>query len=677
TIDMQLLDEVVVEGRTQRVIKHGVEYTPAKKIKRTSIDATNLLYQMQIPQLDITPGSSQIKTLTGKAVAIYIDYRPATDKDLQGLRPEDVLRVEVLNYPDDARFLNAEHVVNFIMQRYEWGGYTKFTAQGRTLANNNISGDIYSKFVFKKWTFDANVSADWHKQNKAIVENKQIFRDVVFNGQTFREIVRNSITDSYIKKVNSQWASLRASYETEATLVEHALSFGRYSNPKNLTTMKIYLESRNELFNPSNAFQDETGRSIYPALHGFYRFRLPKDNTVSVIWDFSYTSSKRNSCYHVGDKSPIVNDNNEKAYSSTVNIGYSKRFSHNNTFHTSLITFNKIFNTSYLGSYTGVQKLLSSESLLLMEYSQSWNFGLNLFSRVGLSNVVGRTNEITTLNQWNPRLGIQLEYRCNDKHSVSIDGWWGNTNPEASTSNDAIVQSNELLWLQGNPDLRNENWLYATASYTFIPNDKLSLSAIAQYGGNYNQQTYEFYSVPGKEGLIRQYINSGNNYRYAAGASAALRLFDKSLSLRAIAAAQRNVFTGNNEQSLNTLYGKFDANYSRNCWSASIYYITPMKYLATEEMGAYISTDCSYGLSFNYAVGNVKASLSFSNWFSKNGYVYYRYTSPRYSEQYNGWDLAYSRSINLTLTYTLPYGKKVSADDEISKNQNINSAILR
>ena len=76
-------------------------------------------------------------------------------------------------------------------------------------------------------------------------------------------------------------------------------------------------------------------------------------------------------------------------------------------------------------------------------------------------------------------------------------------------------------------------------------------------------------------------------------------MFNKSLSLRGVAAVQRNVFTENNEQSLNTVYGKIDTNYSRNSWSASIYYITPMKYLSTEEMGAYISAKSSYGFSFN------------------------------------------------------------------------------
>ena len=75
---------------------------------------------------------------------------PATAQDLEGLRTEDVVRVEVLDYPDDPRFRSMPYVVNFIMQHYEWGGYTKVSADGKTLADDRVSANAYSKFAYKK-----------------------------------------------------------------------------------------------------------------------------------------------------------------------------------------------------------------------------------------------------------------------------------------------------------------------------------------------------------------------------------------------------------------------------------------------------------------------------------------------------------------------------------------------
>lgn len=675
TIKTQELKEVVVEARTQRIVKNGVEYIPAKKIKKAAIDATQLLELMNVPQLDITPGSMSVKTYAGKDVGMFIDYKEATVEDLQGLRPEDVLRVEVLQFPEDPRFGGQANVVNFIMRKYEWGGYTKLTAIGNTLGTDRGDGILYSKFVKGNWTLDANATGTITHNDKFREYNVETFRDINIGNRHYDEIIRTTQSgENYLQQSNTQSVSFRAAYETKSTEIIHSISYNRIGNPVTRNISEVGFSS--DIFSASSALSVESGQTISPRLRGYYYFTLPKNNSLIASWSFSYGSTRRNSAYLLGELTPIINNNKETSYAPVVTIQYSKKFSHNNTFRTSLMSFNTIYRTYYDGSYNGLQKLLSSENMMFLEYMQNWQCGLSLYSRLGISYVIGRLNGVNTLEQWNPRLGMQLQYKINDKNFASIEGWWGNNHPTPSSSNSAIVQSNELLWLQGNPELRNTTFITASASYTFVPTNKLNLSATAEYYGYLNKTAYQYFSLYGYDGLIRKEINSGDFHNYSAYLSATLKLFHNSLSLRGSAQIKRMVGTGIDSQSMNLIMANLQANYYYQNFSFILYYQTPKKTLAPFNHGVRNNYKSTYGLLANYSVGDFKLGLRFQNWFNK--YEYYSdFDSERYSSHGWQWSSDLARSIQLTLSYTFPYGKKVKQNNEIQNSIESSSAILK
>lgn len=117
---------------------------------------------MAIPQIKIS-ANDDITDLAGKSVDVFIDFLPATKEDLQGMRMQDVKKVEYYDFPSDPRFQGKAHVVNFVMQKYEYGGYVK--AHGWENTSNAGQISLFSKLQYKRMTFDIAAGYFYLNQN--------------------------------------------------------------------------------------------------------------------------------------------------------------------------------------------------------------------------------------------------------------------------------------------------------------------------------------------------------------------------------------------------------------------------------------------------------------------------------------------------------------------------------
>lgn len=124
------LSNVTLEGANARQYSDKTVFVPTSRQKNASQSGIDLLDIMGIPQLRLSLGKS-VETISGRPVAMFIDYLPASENDLAAMRMSDVKRVEFYEYPSDPRLQGNANVVNFIMAKYEYGGYVK----GSGLAN--------------------------------------------------------------------------------------------------------------------------------------------------------------------------------------------------------------------------------------------------------------------------------------------------------------------------------------------------------------------------------------------------------------------------------------------------------------------------------------------------------------------------------------------------------------
>lgn len=655
------LDEVVVQGRTQRVIKYGVEYMPDKQLKKSAIDAVSLLFRMQIPQLNINPVDMSVKTASGGGVDMFIDYIAATPQDLQGIRPEDVLRVEVLEYPQDPRFNSSPHVVNFIMRRYEWGGYTKLTASGRMLNDESVSGALYQKFEYKNWTFDASADAWGAWADKYRDYKNETLRDFTFGGNHYDEVSRISSTTDYSGRNNGQKVSLRGARHGKSSFISHTVSFSRTGAPENTKFSEVSFSDN--LFPAAKAVDSKLSQSISVAVKGHYTFSFKGGHFLLADWSFGHSGNRNSSCYTLAGQSPISNRQKEAVYSPDVTLAYSKDLGRSNTFRVMGASYANFYDTHYFGSYSALERMISSESMMFLEYMQNWRFGLSLYSRIGLSYVFGRLNGVNYMHEWGPRLGLQLQQQINSRNSVSLEGWWANSHPEPSISNSAIIKTHELLWIQGNPDLKNICGPMLTFTYNYIPTNSLSFSASVRYDRYMNMPLYYFRPVPGYEGIVRTYNGDNDDNNFSANIAGLLRLCGNKLSL--YAAGQFNNTRSNGFHPVNEKWftGKASATGYLGNFSVNLYYETPTRRVLNT--GGYITRiPAFYMVEATYGVGNLKASLRFSNWFN-DGRDYSIYNSPYYTSDEWSWKNGFHRSLNLTVSYTFPYGKKTDRMENI------------
>ena len=238
-IDAVALQQVKVEGPLASAYSDRTVYLPSQRQKSSAQNAIDLLRLMAIPQININLMDNVVTTPGGQNVAVYINYIPASAEEIEGILTSDVRRVEYLDFPTDPRFQGNEHVINFIMQKYEYGGYTKATVNENFLVGKLSSrASIYSKFAYKRMTYDLYAGASNHDIKHSGTSTIGNYTLENAAGEPYL-ITRNEIFDNSHFRYNQYPVTFRAIYDSDKVQIANTVGFNFDQSPTAETSGKL------------------------------------------------------------------------------------------------------------------------------------------------------------------------------------------------------------------------------------------------------------------------------------------------------------------------------------------------------------------------------------------------------------------------------------------------------
>lgn len=353
SIKGDLLNEVVVTAENQRMNATSSSYIPTSKEKNAAQSGVMLLGLMAIPQLDVDMSSLSVKTMGGDKVTIFVDYIEASPQDLEGMRTRDVKRVEFYSHPMDMRFKGVAYAVNFIMQKYEYGGYTKLKAE-KQFGVNRTEASVYSKLAHRSMIYDIYADDYYLTDRHSGSDKSEIFRFPDLFGEGPLEVARNSTAEASRYRNNINNLAVRALYNSQKMQLSNRVGLNLSHTPLDNSSNQVIYHP--EIFKSDVSQRALSSKNLTASYNGDFFFALSPKSTFQTEVRYSYGRNSSNSRYVSADQFSITNDALENLHDLHVNPRFSYQLNGHNrlmAYGSGVVRHNLI---DYSGSAASTQK---------------------------------------------------------------------------------------------------------------------------------------------------------------------------------------------------------------------------------------------------------------------------------------------------------------------------------
>ena len=673
SIATKKLNEVVVEAQMQNVAPSVSTYIPSGNQKKSAQDAIDLLAQMAIPQITVNPVSNSLLTLNGKAVAVYIDMQPASQAQMEALRPEDVKKVEYLVYPTDPRYQHNPYVVSFILRRKEFGGYAKLTGRGNIMAGSG-SGLAYGKMAYKRMTYDLLATDKYTDRSHQGLDNRQVFRLPDADG-TEREITRDNIMTGSRLQQNNLAISFRATYATRKMTIANTLSVDATNRPHLNSSGSVVFTPG--LFNRADYTSASSSKVMNPAWTGNFFFNLSHGYMLNAVTMLQYQDTRSNSAYHGAGNTSIVTDARDKAVNSQIMLQVNKAINDHHVVDLRGYYIYKHDKVDYTGTTLSADRFDQSAYGGTLGYTlQSGRF----YGRLE-GGIIGEWNRIDGLTMTDivPAANLNMQHAFNRRHSLDLTATCISNLTDQSDKTPIMLRENELLYKTGNPDLKNTRSGSIDLQYTWLPNNRFQLAASGGWS-RYFDRPVPLFTPDGPYGaMLRSIVNSGDCQNFDFGVSLTARLLNRSLVLQAQPRMWLTRLTGIYSDSYNHFSLTASATYYFKSFYAMLYYSTAEKGLVQYSLNyTFFTGHPSYNFRLGWRNSKWNISVSAINIFRRDWIDQTSRLTSRYFDQYS---IRYSagshQNVKLTVNYIFGFGKKIRRGNEVQAVTSSGSAIMK